>query len=208
MNKLIISLFDYSGTWSQPYKRAGFDVWQIDIKHGDDIFEFMGDVMGQAEYIPETCYGILAAPPCTDFASSGARWFKDKESQRANYYNHKTGLDFQNTVEYSVMMVYATLEIIYALKPKFYAIENPVGRIRSIIPELGNPWYFQPSDFGDPYTKKTAIYGQFNPPAISQPVLPLFGSEMLRYGGKSEKTKAARSITPRGFANAFFNANH
>jgi len=68
--------------------------------------------------------------------------------------------------------------------------------------------YFDPCDFGDPYTKKTALYGNFNTHLKRTPVKPVEGSKMHRlYGGKSEKTKAARSITPEGFARAFFEAN-
>jgi len=205
--KTILSLFDYSGQWSRPYKEAGYDVIQIDLKLGDDIFEVMTNISGiVAEDTSFSVYGILAAPPCTDFASSGARWFKEKENTPSFYDNPKT-LQFENTIEHSIGMVLATLAIIDWLKPNFYAIENPVGRIRSLVPELGDPWYFNPSDFGDPYTKKTALFGKFSIP-VKTPVLPLFGSEMWsKYGGKSEKTKAARSVTPAGFSKAFFLAN-
>lgn len=37
MYKTILSLFDYSGHWSKPYKDAGYDVYQCDIKLGIDI---------------------------------------------------------------------------------------------------------------------------------------------------------------------------
>jgi hypothetical protein len=68
--------------------------------------------------------------------------------------------------------------------------------------------YFNPTDFGHPYTNKTALYGKFNTNLQKTPVLNLFGSEMwAKYGGKSERTKAARSVTPEGFAKAFFKAN-
>jgi hypothetical protein len=54
----ILSLCDYSGIWSKPYKDAGYYVIQIDIKHGDDVrlFPYPGEV-----------YGILAAPPVYSF---------------------------------------------------------------------------------------------------------------------------------------------
>jgi hypothetical protein len=156
--KLILSLFDYSGIWSKPYRDAGYEVIQIDLKLGDDIFEVMANVGGILADDPDfSVYGILAAPPCTDFASSGAVWFKGKEFKPANYDNPKT-LEFDNTVEHSIGMVLATLAIIDWLKPKFYAIENPVGRIRTLVPELGDPWYFQPYWWGDNYSKKTALY--------------------------------------------------
>jgi hypothetical protein len=204
--KLILSLFDYSGIWSKPYRDAGYEVIQIDLKLGDDIFEVMANVGGILADDPDfSVYGILAAPPCTDFASSGAAWFKGKDFKPADYNNPRT-LEFDNTVEHCIGMVLATLAIIDWLKPKFYAIENPVGRIRTLVPELGDPWFFQPCEFGDPWTKKTGLYGKFNIP-VKTPVLALFGSIVQKTGGKSERVKAIRSNTPAGFAKAFFNAN-
>jgi len=37
MNKNIVSLFDFSGNWSEPYWKNGYFVWQIDIKLGINI---------------------------------------------------------------------------------------------------------------------------------------------------------------------------
>lgn len=50
--------------------------------------------------------------------------------------------------------------------------------------------------------------GWFNTDLKKTPVDPTEGSKMHRlYGGKSERTKMMRSITPMGFANAFYEAN-
>jgi len=208
-HKTILSLFDHSGIWSEPYKKAGYNVIRADIQDGQDVFEVMEEVMqqvkeGQKEGVKVTVYGILAAPPCTDFSSSGAHAWKRKENQPADYDNPHT-FEFSNTVEHSIYMVLATLEIIAQLEPEgFYSIENPVGRINKMVPELGDPWYFQPCDFGDPYTKKTGLYGKFNKP-VKTPVLPLMGSMMQNK--LSGRQKNERSKTPEGFARAFFEAN-
>ena len=186
----ILSLFDYSGNWSEPYRLAGFNVIQIDIKLGIDILEF--------DYTQiDSVYGILAAVPCTDFAVSGARWWKEKD---------KTG-----ATKYSLKLLDRTLDIIDYFNPQFWAIENPVGRIAKFRPSIGKPWYFDPCDFGDPYTKKTGLYGEFMPP------LPLFiGGDWSVYpseGSKmhklppSENRQELRSETPKGFAKAFYLAN-
>jgi len=88
-----------------------------------------------------------------------------------------------------------------------------VGRINTLIPRMKNfgPWYFQPCDFGDPYTKKTGLWGQFNNGLARNPVEPIKecaqGSWVQKLGGNSDKTKNLRSETPEGFARAFFNAN-
>lgn len=48
-------------------------------------------------------------------------------------------------------------------KPKWWVIENPAnGRLKEF---LGKPKYvYQPWEFGSPWTKKTALWGEFNIP--------------------------------------------
>lgn len=63
----IISLCDYSGSWSAPYEQAGYEVKRIDLQNGGyDVRLLMRE---------KDVHGILLAPPCTCFASSGA-WVK------------------------------------------------------------------------------------------------------------------------------------
>ncbi len=200
----LLSLYDYTGNWAAPFADAGWNVVLWDIKHDADLFWLHGDIMAaNADYMYEyifdnfgTVDGILAAVPCTDFALSGARWWKSKD---------EAGV----TAE-SIEMVYQTLRIIDLCDPNFWVIENPVGRIHQLVPELGPPsMYFNPCDYGDPYTKRTALYGEFNTNLKRFPVAPTEGSKMHKlYGGKSDRTKEARSETPMGFAKAFFEANH
>jgi len=201
--KTLLSLFDYTGNWALPFAKGGWNVIMIDKKHSPNYFDIHKDIMNiSADYFYEyifdnfdTIDGILAAVPCTDFAVSGARWFVDKD---------KSG-----QTQKSIELVYQTLKIIDLCMPDFWVIENPISRIHNLIPEIGKPkMYFNPCDYGDPYTKKTALYGNFNTNLKLNPVLPLYGSKMhTMYGGKSERTKELRSETPMGFANAFYNAN-
>ena len=107
----------------------------------------------------------------------------------------------------------ACVAIIRKVRPKFWALENPVGRLRRLRPELGDPrLVFDPCDFGDPYTKRTLLFGKFVLP-VKTPVTPLGGRPgqpnawYSKMGGKSERTKEYRSATPPGFARAFFEAN-
>ena len=94
---------------------------------------------------------------------------------------------------------------------RWWALENPVGKLTRY---LGRPrMYFQPCDYGDPYTKKTGLWGEFTPPVPillgeNRAVPPALGSKMhTQYGGKGQRTKNARSATPEGFARAFFEVN-
>jgi hypothetical protein len=199
--KTLLSLFDYSGNWSAPYAEHGWFVVQLDIKLFVDIMEVGADWM--YEYIfdntPDgTVDGILAAPPCTDFAVSGAQYWPVK--------------DADGRTEKSLELVRQVLRVVDLCDPDFWALENPVGRLPKLLPEIGKPWYFQPYWYGDAYTKKTGLWGKFQPPPPSNMVEPIRycaqGSWLQQLGGKSEKTKELRSMTPMGFARAFYQANH
>ena len=190
---ILISLFDYSGIWSAPYRNAGCRVLQVESKLGFDLFKWNYKAIR-----PELVLGILAAPPCTDFANSGAQYWKEK--------------DKDGRTAASVKLIRKTLEIIHYFRPKFWALENPVGRLNVVVPELKQfgPWYFEPYWFGNPWSKKTGLWGQFNKPKMEK-VTPIKfskqGSWTQLLGGKSEQTKELRSITPPGFAKAFYLAN-
>ena len=201
--KTLLSLYDYTGNWALPFDEGGWNVILWDIKHDCNFFDTFKDVLdANTDYLYEfifdnfgTVDGVIAAQPCTDFASSGARWFAKKDSD--------------GTTEFSKKLVYQTLKIIDLCMPDFWALENPIGSIHRLVPELGKPkMYFNPCDFGDPYTKRTALYGEFNINLKTNPVFPHEGSKMhKKFGGKSEATKTARSATPMGFAYAFYEAN-
>jgi hypothetical protein len=127
----------------------------------------------------------------------------------------------------------------------FWSLENPVGRINKIFPELGSPFYFDPFQFAgyvtskkdqqrlqqirkknginvtdsennfviecEAYTKKTALYGDFNNKLIKKIIDPVRtckqGSPLQRLGSGNKITKRERSYTPYGFAEAFYQAN-
>lgn len=178
----VYSLCDYSGEWAKPYMEAGCKVVLVDLKYGGDV-RLLTKPNERVDI-------ILAAPPCTVFAGSGAKW----RSLRAT-----------SEVLEGLSIIDACLRFIYACQPEIWALENPVGWLKNYI---GEPvMYFDPCDYGDPYTKKTALWGTFNIPDKT-PVEPTQGSRIhLCYGGRSERTKTLRSLTPLGFAKAFYEAN-
>ena len=181
-NRTILSLCDYTGTWSKPYKDAGYNVIQVDMQRGGEDVRLMKLPL-------EPIHGVLAAPPCTVFALSGNRWKRTDQEM----------ID-------GISVVDACVRIAAAVKPKWWVLENPVGKLKHW---MGKPtMYFQPCDYGDPYTKRTALWGDFNTDLAQTPTEPTEGSKMwAMYGGKSMRTKNARSATPTGFARAFFEAN-
>ena len=179
MSKIILDLCGGTASWSKPYKDAGYDVRVITLPD-NDIRTYKP---------PKNVYGILAAPPCTHFSGSGACWWKAKD---------KDGRTLED-----LKILTACLMIIIESKPKFWCLENPVGRLKRWI---GKPrMYFNPCDYGDPYTKKTCLWGEFNEPT-KNPVEPTEGSK-LHLLPPSKDRAMLRSITPQGFANAFYKAN-
>lgn len=197
--KVILSLFDYSGNWPKYYEQAGYEVYSLDIKNGIDVLSIWPREMPFGKV-----YGILAAPPCTDFSASGAQYWKAK--------------DDDGRTEKSMSLIQKTLDLIDFYKPTFWAIENPVGRLSTLFPNIGKPWYFQPHEFAgwcetpeqqahERYTKKTGIWGKFNKPEYKDLGNDPTNNWIMKLGGKSEKTKELRSMTPIGFARAFFEAN-
>jgi N12 class adenine-specific DNA methylase len=198
--KVVLSLFDLSGEWSQPWVDAGYQVYRFDIQddpENGDVTKFSVESFMDtfSAFEGQDIHAILAACPCTDFAVSGARHFAAKDADG-------------RTVS-SVKLVHQTLATIEFFKPAVWAIENPVGRIETLtgLP----PWRlsFDPNHFGDPYTKKTLLWGRFDGNLPIAPVEPTEGSKMHKlYGGKSQATKNARSVTPEGFAYSFFMANN
>lgn len=177
----ILSLCDYTGEWPRPYREAGYDVITVDIQHGQDVRLMRIDDLPPVR-------GVLAAPPCTAFAASGARWWAYKGAE---------------PLLEGLSVVDACLRIIHTLKPLWWALENPTGRLASFI---GPPAYsFDPCDHGDPYTKRTHLWGQFKPPCRN-PVAPTEGSRMHLLPPSQDRAQL-RSTTPQGFARAFFEAN-
>jgi hypothetical protein len=151
--------------------------------------------------------GIISHPPCDHFAVSGARWFKAK--------GEKPLLD-------GLSMVDAVLRIVYVTKPRWWFIENPVGRL---VHYLGKPKFiFNPCDFAgylenpidEAYTKKTCLWGEFRVPEMKriEPIEHGDGSRIhepvvngKKIGWNTLEAKNIRSKTPIGFAKAFTEVN-
>jgi len=199
-NKIIIDLCGGTGSWSKPYKEAGYDVRLVTLPDNNVL----------TYEPPENVYGILAAPPCTAFSITGKR---NKENMNK-----------------AMEVVNACINIIEMCKPVFWALENPVGFLSDFIGK--QKLIFQPFEYGDGWTKKTAVWGSFNIPIpiykwadcpkVNLPKRAGRKKPSLPYAHKNQildipqmswakdlcKTDAdARAITPPSFARAFYEAN-
>lgn len=210
-NKIILDLCGGRlGNWSRPYQEAGYDVRVIDILTGGDVLSYIP---------PENVYGILAAPPCTMFTFTRTRAVKPRDLQEA-----------MQVVRACLNIIWKQMEVQQETRFKkcplqFWAMENPFhGFFKKF---LGKPAFvFDPWEFGDGYQKKTAIWGYFKPiktpvPMTDEVKAGLKGNRVMQltkfdylkskdihpeHFGKLSRTER-RSITPAGFAKAFFKAN-
>ena len=81
---------------------------------------------------------VIAFPPCTDLAVSGAAWFERKRADGSQ----------QKSINF--FMMFANLQ------SKRVAIENPVGIMSTIWRKPDQ--IVQPFHFGDSYSKKTCLW--------------------------------------------------
>jgi len=85
--RIVVSLFDLTGSMIEPWAAAGFLCYCVDIQHhmGEhregNIIRVGADVR---EWLPPyaTIDVLFAFPPCTDVAVSGRRWFNSKLPSR------------------------------------------------------------------------------------------------------------------------------
>lgn len=222
-DRLIVSVFDESTAWPRPYIDAGYPTLAWDYKHEGCVLQHFDrlleaiDIAIEHGYLP---YGLLMAPPCTDFSSAGAQFWSDKD-QRPAPAGYET---FDSQTEYSVALVKVCDELRARYPWAFWVLENPPGRLEKLVPELTRHrrHIFNPWQYGDPYTKKTILYGEFNEQLQLNVVEPELvhikaggqkrprtyrASPHWQKTGSGEKSRAFRSKTPAGFATAFFNAN-
>ncbi len=182
-DRTILDLCGGTGAWSKPYADAGYDVRVVTLP-GSDLLD---------EAVVRRCvdtkpYGILFAVDCTLWCAAAARWWKTRTPDDIYYYSR---------------LLVKGLRVIMETAPKFWAIENPTGKMRGF---LGDPGFkFDPCDFGDPHTKKTYLWGKFHLP-VKNRVEPTRTNFILNMPGGPDRKKR-RSITPSGFAKAFFEAN-
>lgn len=205
-DKIILDLCGGTGSWSRPYKDAGYDVRLITLPHYD-IARF--GVSHEFKELRDTgrIYGVLAAPPCTQFSIA------------------RTTAKIPRSFQKGMVTVRDCLDIIWKCQGddniprlKFWAIENPAqGYLRQF---LGKPAFiFEPLWFGDRHTKKTALWGRFNEPE-RKPIRLNFGDKYDDYQNNGAeipegyvmppdmtKRQVRRSITPPNFARAFMQAN-
>ena len=208
MNKIILDLCGGSGAWSKDYEEAGYIVINVTSPFYDvletvifaNYIIFRGGNKENLMVLIKDVHGILAAPVCTQFSLARTR--------------AKTPRNLRDGMKLVIACLNIIWECRYEHKLAFWCLENPMGILRQF---LGKPVFtFNPCDFGDPYTKKTDLWGYFDIPKKNPVILDEGQIRKSKTNGRrlpsiseitSSKQSARRAITPAGFAKAFFKSN-
>lgn len=211
MKKTIISLCDYTGIFTKPWRDAGYHAIHIDPQRESNgtIIEMMPAI--REAVLSGSVAFVAGFPPCTDLAVSGAAHFKNK-AKKDKHFQAKAAL------------IAEQCRMIGEMSGAPWFFENPISVLSSI---MGKPNHkFDPYQYGgylpegdthpewpeyikprDAYPKKTCLWSGngFEMPKIKEVlVMAGYSDQHNKLGGKSLRTKNIRSATPRGFAQAVF----
>jgi site-specific DNA-cytosine methylase len=119
------------------FEAMGFDAWSCDIQpnRNPKAKHFQKDIF---EVLNLGWDAMIAFPPCTHLAVSGAAWFEQKR---------KDGRQ-KEAIEFFLAIAEAPI--------KHIAIENPIGVMSKNFRKPDQ--IIQPYYFGDPFTKTTCLW--------------------------------------------------
>lgn len=182
--KILIAC-EYSGVVRDAFRKLGHDAWSCDILpcDGDPTYHYRCDVF---EVLDKGWDMMIAHPPCTHLAVSGAKHFKEKIADG----RQQAALDFVKR------LMDSPIEKIM--------IENPVSIISTRIRKPDQ--IIQPYEYGDPSKKTTCLWlknlPRLVPTNIVEPNIKVYkdGSRFSADYGWSSNHK--RNKTYQGIANA------
>lgn len=200
----VLDLFSGLGGWAAPFRDHGHQVTTSDLeaKFGCTV---TGDILTltAADF---AAYGpfdlILASPPCTAFsvASIGKHW-------------HSSGVPKTAHAELGMRIVAHTLDLIRALAPTFWVLENPRGMLRKLPMMQGLPRVtITFCQYGETRMKPTDLWGTF--PPNWRPAPPCKNGDTChesaprgaRTGTQGIKGAAARAVIPYALGLEILNA--
>jgi site-specific DNA-cytosine methylase len=162
---------EFSGIVREAFRAKGHDAWSCDLLPTEIPGQHVqGDVL---DILNDGWDLIIAHPPCTHLAVSGAAWFKQKREDG----RQQEGIDF--------FMKFVDIKC-----PKV-AIENPVGIMSRIYRKPDQ--IIQPYEYGEPFSKKTCLWLKG---------LPKLTPTNVVEKGEQIKYKSGKSM-PKWYADAF-----
>src|SRR5437867_3852787 len=145
----ILVACEFSGIVREAFRAKGHEAFSCDFLDSEipSPYHIKGNV---ESFLWMNWDMIIAFPPCTHLAVSGARWFKDKLPQQ------KTALEFIQT-------------LLYCNIPRI-CLENPIGIISTHIrkpDQIIQPWMF-----GHNETKATCLWLKNLPKLTPTNIIP------------------------------------
>jgi hypothetical protein len=172
MGKVLIAC-EESQAVTKEMRVLGIEAYSCDIEPcsgGHPEWHIQGDV---TPLLKQKWDLIIAFPPCTHLAVSGAAWFEQKRKDG----RQQQGIDF--------FMLFANV------KCEKVAIENPVGIMSSVWRKPDQ--LIQPFEHGEPYSKKTCLWLKN---------LPLIVPTIIVERGEQVKYKSGKTM-PKWYADAY-----
>ena len=127
---------EFSGVVRDAFRARGHDAYSCDLLPSETRSEFHIQLDARDVCSSQPWDLMIAHPPCTHLAVSGARWFKGKEREQA------AALEF--------------VEVLMLAPIKRVCIENPVSIISTHIRKPDQ--IIQPWQFGHEETKTTCLW--------------------------------------------------
>tara|TARA_Y100000114_G_scaffold43216_1_gene38651 strand:- start:3089 stop:3640 length:552 start_codon:yes stop_codon:yes gene_type:complete len=173
----ILVACEFSGRVRDAFIKKGHDATSCDILDTEaEGPHIKGDVL---EVLDQGWDLMIAHPPCTHLAVSGARWFKDKQEEQ------------KEAIEFFMKLVEAPI-------PKI-AIENPISIMSTKYrkpDQIIHPWMF-----GHGEVKSTCWWLKGLPKLVPTDVVEGREAKVHSYPPSEDRWKK-RSITYQGIADA------
>lgn len=141
---------EFSGTVRRAFRDRGHDAWSCDLLPSEDNSPHHLQEDVRAIVVARRWDLLIAHPPCTHLAVSGARWFERKRAEQ------EEALSFVRW-------------LLAAPVPRI-ALENPVSIISSVIRRPDQ--IIQPHHFGHGETKTTCLWLKNLPPLFATHLVP------------------------------------
>ena len=168
---------EFSGVVRDAFAAKGHDAWSCDfLPTEQDGNHVVGDVL---DLLDDDWDLMIAHPPCTHLAVSGARWFKGKEREQSE------------ALQFVRDLLDAPINCI--------ALENPISVISTQIRKPDQ--IIQPWQFGHPETKATCFWLRNLPILMPTDIVDGRENRVHRESPGSDRWKR-RSRTLTGIADA------
>ena len=169
---------EFSGVVRRAFRALGHDAWSCDLLPSEDGSPIHW--IGPVEYILAEGWDLMIAhPPCTHLAVSGARWFKDKMVEQ------------QEALKFVQLLMDAPIPRI--------AIENPISIISGKIRKPDQ--IIQPWQYGHGETKATCLWLKNLPKLVPTNIVDGREARVHRMPPGPDRWKE-RSRTLEGIASA------